>query len=226
MGVRWWVEKDVKNLTFHFIFFSANSWFHTFSPGSSLFRFSWLHVRSHWHFGENPYVVWSILVTLFSCYCWNGSKSMLQNGDGKKDDEHEFDYLGGSGKGPSYWGKINPEWKACDNGEMQSPIDLLHKRVEVLPNLGRLRRKYEPAQAVVKNRGHDIMVKFSISLFLSFSWVNLTFSYQLGLSSDTCPHPDPCPTPVPVLQYIHTGIWLGWIWVGSTGYDSNYINAI
>lgn len=74
---------------------------------------------------------------------------------------------------------------------MQSPIDLLHKRVEVLPNMGRLRRKYKPTEAAVINRGHDIMVKFSsICLSLSSSWLHPTFSY-LGLESDACPDPGP-----------------------------------
>ncbi|KAF8396194.1 hypothetical protein HHK36_017807 [Tetracentron sinense] len=44
---------------------------------------------------------------------------------------------------------------------MQSPIDLLNKRVQVLHNLGRLKRDYKPAPAVVKNRGHDITVKWT-----------------------------------------------------------------
>lgn len=42
---------------------------------------------------------------------------------------------------------------------MQSPIDLLHERVEVGSHLGRLERKYKPASATVVNRGHDIMVR-------------------------------------------------------------------
>ncbi|KAL6987200.1 carbonic anhydrase, partial [Sarracenia purpurea var. burkii] len=41
---------------------------------------------------------------------------------------------------------------------MQSPIDLLDQRVEVFPNLGKLKRDYSPAPATVKNRGHDITV--------------------------------------------------------------------
>ncbi|KAL4197121.1 hypothetical protein AMTRI_Chr04g249630 [Amborella trichopoda] len=75
------------------------------------------------------------------------------------EDESDFDYLEGSEKGPKHWGEIHPEWTACNNGDMQSPIDLLHQRVEVLPNLGRLKRKYKPAKAILKNRGHDIMLK-------------------------------------------------------------------
>ena len=41
---------------------------------------------------------------------------------------------------------------------MQSPIDLLDAWVPVLPNLGKVKRDYKLAPAVVKNRGHDITV--------------------------------------------------------------------
>ncbi|KAK9128834.1 hypothetical protein Syun_017631 [Stephania yunnanensis] len=76
------------------------------------------------------------------------------------EDEREFDYLHGSKKGPKYWGKINPHWQACERGDMQSPIDILNSEVHEMPALGKLRRDYKPAQASVKNRGHDIMVKW------------------------------------------------------------------
>ncbi|KAL4197101.1 hypothetical protein AMTRI_Chr04g249590 [Amborella trichopoda] len=79
------------------------------------------------------------------------------------EDEREFNYLEDSERGPKHWGELYPEWRACSNGDMQSPIDLLHERVEVLPNLGRLQRKYKPAKAILKNRGHDIMLKWGKS---------------------------------------------------------------
>ncbi|XXG50535.1 hypothetical protein AAC387_Pa02g4527 [Persea americana] len=77
-----------------------------------------------------------------------------------KEDEHPFDYSRGSGRGPERWGRINPEWKICNAGLMQSPVDLLDKRVEIMPELGRLRRNYKPALATLTNRGHDIMLKW------------------------------------------------------------------
>ncbi|KAL4197114.1 hypothetical protein AMTRI_Chr04g249610 [Amborella trichopoda] len=46
---------------------------------------------------------------------------------------------------------------------MQSPIDLHQKRVEVLPNMGCLKREYKPAKAILKNRGHDIMLNWGES---------------------------------------------------------------
>lgn len=74
------------------------------------------------------------------------------------DDETAFSYKEETGKGPREWGKINPHWRVCGIGKLQSPIDLLNQRVQVLPVLGKLKRDYKPAPAVVKNRGHDICV--------------------------------------------------------------------
>ncbi|CAL9018845.1 unnamed protein product [Prunus brigantina] len=72
------------------------------------------------------------------------------------EDEREFDYLQGSGKGPKQWGEMKKEWAACKNGVMQSPIDLSSQRVKLIPNLGKLNTTYKPCNATVKNRGHDI----------------------------------------------------------------------
>nr|DAD28545.1 TPA_asm: hypothetical protein HUJ06_030013 [Nelumbo nucifera] len=76
------------------------------------------------------------------------------------EDEREFDYLEGSGKGPDHWGELHEEWAACKNGDMQSPIDLLNERVQLVPGLGRLKRSYKPSNAILKNRGHDIALEW------------------------------------------------------------------
>lgn len=77
---------------------------------------------------------------------------------GIAEDEREFDYLQGSGKGPKQWGAMKKEWSACKNGGMQSPIDLSSHRVTLVPNLGKLNISYNPCNATVKNRGHDISI--------------------------------------------------------------------
>ncbi|KAL9353847.1 hypothetical protein Peur_051817 [Populus x canadensis] len=76
------------------------------------------------------------------------------------EDETEFDYNPYSEKGPAHWGTIHPEWGACSNGSMQSPIDLLNERVDIVSYLGRLNRSYKPGNATLRNRGHDIMLKW------------------------------------------------------------------
>ncbi|CAK8571440.1 unnamed protein product [Lathyrus sativus] len=76
------------------------------------------------------------------------------------EDEHEFDYIKGSKKGPSHWGDLKKEWKACKNGRMQSPIDMSNHRVRRVSNLGKLKKNYKAQNATLKNRGHDIQVKW------------------------------------------------------------------
>lgn len=75
------------------------------------------------------------------------------------EDEREFSYEEGSPNGPDHWGEIHEDWATCNNGDMQSPIDLTHERVEIVPGLGRLKRSYKASNATLKNRGHDIMVQ-------------------------------------------------------------------
>ncbi|KAI3683518.1 hypothetical protein L1987_84024 [Smallanthus sonchifolius] len=77
------------------------------------------------------------------------------------DDEHEFTYDVNSPNGPDHWGEIHPEWSMCNQGDLQSPIDLTHKRVQTTSNLGRLDRDYKSANATLINRGHDMMLKWS-----------------------------------------------------------------
>jgi carbonic anhydrase len=42
---------------------------------------------------------------------------------------------------------------------MQSPIDLASPRVSLVRHLGYLNHSYQPAEASIVNRGHDIMVR-------------------------------------------------------------------
>ena len=84
------------------------------------------------------------------------------------EDESEFSYEGNQENGPEKWGKLKPEWKMCGKGEMQSPIDLMNKRVKIVSHLGRLTRDYKPANATLRNRGHDMMVLLHIYRSKSF----------------------------------------------------------
>ncbi|XP_038706504.1 alpha carbonic anhydrase 7-like [Tripterygium wilfordii] len=76
------------------------------------------------------------------------------------ENDREFDCNHHGEIGPHRWGEIKPEWSACNHGSMQSPIDLLNERVEVVSHLGRIHREYKPSNATIKNRGHDIMLKW------------------------------------------------------------------
>ncbi|XP_042047884.1 alpha carbonic anhydrase 4-like [Salvia splendens] len=94
----------------------------------------------------------AFLLLLFSLYV-----SVIAD-ESEVEDERPFTYTPGAMKGPGKWADLNPKWKACANGRLQSPIDLADERVEVMPKLGTLKRKYKPAPALIKNRGHDIEI--------------------------------------------------------------------
>ncbi|KAI6697960.1 hypothetical protein NL676_018079 [Syzygium grande] len=81
---------------------------------------------------------------------------------GAQEDEREFDYIAGSEKGPMHWGKLRKDWEACNNGEMQSAIDLSSWRVKVIPKLGEIERSYKSSNATLKNRGHDISLQWDV----------------------------------------------------------------
>ena len=74
------------------------------------------------------------------------------------EDEREFSYDENSEIGPAHWGDLHEEWKECGEGKMQSPIDMVNQRVEIVSHLGRLKRSYKPSNATLINRGHDVMV--------------------------------------------------------------------
>lgn len=93
------------------------------------------------------------------------------------DDEREFDYIRGSERGPEHWGELNPEWATCSTGKLQSPIDLLHKRVQVIPKFAEITRFYQPTRAILRNRGHDIEVISSTFLAL------FVFKFDFELAS-------------------------------------------
>ncbi|AED96750.1 Alpha carbonic anhydrase 8 [Arabidopsis thaliana] len=79
---------------------------------------------------------------------------------GEVEDETEFSYETKGNKGPAKWGTLDAEWKMCGIGKMQSPIDLRDKNVVVSNKFGLLRSQYLPSNTTIKNRGHDIMLKF------------------------------------------------------------------
>lgn len=76
------------------------------------------------------------------------------------EDEKEFEYKEGP-KGPENWWKLNDEWWACGNGTEQSPIDVVKSNAILSPDLGTLHRNYYPENAILVNRGHDIMVNWA-----------------------------------------------------------------
>ncbi|KAE8694753.1 Alpha carbonic anhydrase 4 [Hibiscus syriacus] len=76
------------------------------------------------------------------------------------EDETVFTYIEGTGKGPKEWGQLDPHWKLCETGKFQSPIDVPNGKLRVVPSLGKLKKNYKPVPAVLKNRGHDIKIRW------------------------------------------------------------------
>ncbi|XP_010510674.1 PREDICTED: alpha carbonic anhydrase 2-like [Camelina sativa] len=76
------------------------------------------------------------------------------------EDEREFSYERNKENGPEKWGKLKPEWKLCGKGELQSPIDLMNKRVRLVTDFEKLTKDYKPCNATLINRGHDMMLRF------------------------------------------------------------------
>ncbi|KAL1205343.1 Alpha carbonic anhydrase 4 [Cardamine amara subsp. amara] len=70
-----------------------------------------------------------------------------------------YTYKQKTDNGPAEWGKINPDWKVCNTGKIQSPIDLTNERVSLIHDQA-WKREYKPAPAVIINRGHDIMASW------------------------------------------------------------------
>ncbi|VVA90454.1 unnamed protein product [Arabis nemorensis] len=103
---------------------------------------------------------YSCIFFLFIIFTINVSLSSGATSYREVEDEHEFNYKKNDEKGPERWGKLKPEWEMCGKGEIQSPIDLMNERVNIVSHLGRLNRNYKPSNATLKNRGHDIMLRF------------------------------------------------------------------
>ncbi|KAL4355000.1 hypothetical protein GQ457_06G009000 [Hibiscus cannabinus] len=76
------------------------------------------------------------------------------------EEEREFDYLANSGKGPKHWGELKKEWSSCNSGKLQSPVDMSNSRVKVINKPVDLKVKYKPCAALLKNRGHDISIRW------------------------------------------------------------------
>ncbi|XP_044490644.1 alpha carbonic anhydrase 7-like [Mangifera indica] len=76
------------------------------------------------------------------------------------EDEREFDYSEDGEKGPAHWGDLKKEWSACKIGTMQSPVDMKIGRVKVIFKSENLKTNYKPCNATLRNRGHDISLKW------------------------------------------------------------------
>ena len=70
-------------------------------------------------------------------------------------DPPEFSYT--ENGGPDKWGSLSPDYKTCDTGTSQSPVNLGKATRGALPPL---EFHYEPGPAEIVNNGHSVEVEF------------------------------------------------------------------
>ncbi|XP_073045320.1 carbonic anhydrase Nec1-like [Primulina eburnea] len=102
------------------------------------------------------------------------------------DNEREFDYSPDGKKGPRKWGEIKKEWGACNNGDMQSPIDLSNERVVQISQPENM--NFKDSNATFKNRGHDIQIKWigdAGSIFINDTVYRLRYAHWHSPSEHT-----------------------------------------
>lgn len=69
--------------------------------------------------------------------------------------------------GPDQWGKLDQEWKMCQVGKEQSPINIQTKKV--LVNAGHLNFSYELASDNIINNGHTLQINFNKGNFVEWN---------------------------------------------------------
>ena len=74
---------------------------------------------------------------------------------------HVWDYNGSLG--PSHWGELKPEFKACQTGHRQSPIDIRSPQKADLPAL---EFNYKASPLRIIDNGHTIMINYAPGSFI------------------------------------------------------------
>jgi carbonic anhydrase len=70
----------------------------------------------------------------------------------------EWSYDESSGRGPSVWGTLTPEFHLCGDETQQSPINIIKAAPGGLPDIG---FKYGETPLVIENNGHTIEVPYA-----------------------------------------------------------------
>ncbi|KAL8125598.1 hypothetical protein AgCh_013030 [Apium graveolens] len=75
-------------------------------------------------------------------------------------ESEDYNYDESSGRGPSQWGNLNPNWALCKKGKMQSPVDLTNVMVETVPDSEQVFSQQQPSFTTLVNSGHDIELEW------------------------------------------------------------------
>lgn len=65
--------------------------------------------------------------------------------------------------GPDYWGLLNPEWKLCNRGRRQSPVDIEPSTLLYDPGLEALHVDKHKVNGTIKNTGHSVVFRLDSS---------------------------------------------------------------
>lgn len=85
----------------------------------------------------------------------------------------DYDYDENSGRGPSDWENLKPEWTLCKKGKLQSPVDFTNVTVESVTDSEKVYTQYQPSLTTLVNRGHDIAVSYHCYYLKLFNWIHL-----------------------------------------------------
>ncbi|KAL8493924.1 hypothetical protein ACS0TY_024904 [Phlomoides rotata] len=99
---------------------------------------------------KNNFILFLLICVIFTSFFYAGNAN-----DPEVDDETSYSYVIGAPNGPHNWTNLNPNWTRCGTGRTQSPISIVNLTIS---SRGNLIRRYRPAPAQIKNRGHDFEV--------------------------------------------------------------------
>ncbi|KAJ0976722.1 hypothetical protein J5N97_012196 [Dioscorea zingiberensis] len=71
----------------------------------------------------------------------------------------EFTYSGAAG--PDKWGSLSPQFRACTQGNRQSPVHIVKKETVRNANLKTLERDYIPTNATLVNNVFNILIQYN-----------------------------------------------------------------
>ncbi|KAH0901758.1 hypothetical protein HID58_041261 [Brassica napus] len=86
-------------------------------------------------------------------------RGVSSDGPDKRPLAEPYTYDQNPENGPEGWSKLDHQWKICNHGKLQSPIDLTRGRVSRVHDEA-WKIHHKPAETVIMSRGHDIMVSW------------------------------------------------------------------
>ncbi|KAF8791600.1 Carbonic anhydrase-related protein 10 like protein [Argiope bruennichi] len=82
--------------------------------------------------------------------------------------------------GPDYWGLLNPEWKLCNRGRRQSPIDIEPSILLYDPGMGKVEVDKQKVNGTLKNTGHSVRFRLdSTSPAVMVNGGPLSYKYRV-----------------------------------------------